>query len=174
MNEFCWLQVSSEINNALGIFHTKEKASNRDCLFPPSLRCKGSSLASALKVLDSSGAFVAGLGNWSFQWHMMWPSSLGSWGTFLSPAQLDSWARPLSAVIFSFILSFISLPIFPTVKSLIPLLQKDPSFLFPLPLHPSFSRGCRHCCSCPPLPIPGFSLPVSSMALAFFMSLCWQ
>lgn len=100
MNEFCWLQVSSEINNALGILHSKGNESIvtvSTCGASPSLRCKG--LASAVKVLGSSSAFVASLGNWSFQWHMMWPSSLGSWGTFVSLAQLDSWA--LSAVIFS-------------------------------------------------------------------------
>lgn len=27
MNEFYWLQVSSEINNTLGIFHTKDNES---------------------------------------------------------------------------------------------------------------------------------------------------
>lgn len=76
---------------------------------------------------------------------MMWASSLGSWGTFVSPAQLDSWPRPL--------LSFPPLPqtppIFSAVKCLVFLLQNDSSFLFPLPLHPSFSRWCRHCCFLP-------------------------
>lgn len=62
---------------------------------------------------------------------------------------LPSWTPEQGLCLLSFSPICQTLPIFPSVKSLIPLLQNHSPLLFPLPLHPSFSRWCRHCCFLP-------------------------
>lgn len=67
----------------------------------PSLRCKGSSPASTVKVLTQSTNSVVSLGNWSFQWRMIWPSSLDSWGSFVFPWPAGLLSEALAALINS-------------------------------------------------------------------------
>lgn len=159
MNEFYCLQVSSEINNSLGIFHTKDNES---------VESSGFQLSIFIPLWGARDQH-------RLQLERSWiraPGLLSVWGTDLSndiwcdaqaltveaawcsPDQLDSSARRCLLSLPHLCQILLNLQV-SSVKCLNLLFQREPSFLFPLALHPSFGTAVP----CPPFPMPSFFFP---------------